>query len=39
LETHNATDSRVMLSDGSMTRLSELWKQAPLVLVFLRHFG
>jgi hypothetical protein len=39
LEAHNAKDTQVLLSDGSMTRLSELWKQGPLLLVFLRHFG
>lgn len=39
LETHELTDARVTLSDGSVTRLGELWQHGPLVLVFLRHFG
>ena len=34
-----ATDSRVMFSDGTRSNLSDLWKNGPLLLVFLRHFG
>ena len=32
-------DSRVTLADGSERLLSELWRDRPLVLVFLRHLG
>jgi hypothetical protein len=39
LLTPDLKNARVLLSDGTMTRLSELWKRGPLVLVFLRHFG
>jgi len=39
LGNHDATDARITLSDGSITRLSELLEQGPLVLVFLRHLG
>jgi hypothetical protein len=39
LQTHELTDALVTFSDGSTTRLGELWKHGPLVLVFLRHFG
>lgn len=34
-----ATDMTVVLSDGSESRLSAFWRERPLVLVFLRHFG
>jgi hypothetical protein len=34
-----ATDADIIFSDGSAHRLSELWKERPLLLVFLRHFG
>lgn len=34
-----APDVPVELADGSSTRLSRLWRDATLVLVFLRHFG
>jgi hypothetical protein len=34
-----APDAPVTLADGSSTRLSRLWQDATLVLVFLRHFG
>jgi hypothetical protein len=34
-----APDAVVTLSDGSRGRLSDWWRQGPLVLVFLRHFG
>jgi hypothetical protein len=39
VEPNGLKDAQVLLSDGSITRLSELWKQGPMVLVFLRHFG
>jgi hypothetical protein len=29
----------VLLWDRSRSRLRQFWKQGPLVLVFLRHFG
>jgi hypothetical protein len=29
----------VQLWDNSHTRLSRFWKNGPLVLVFLRHYG
>jgi len=32
-------DQEVELWDGSHARLRQFWKQGPLVLVFLRHFG
>ena len=35
----DAVDSNVLLSDGSKYQLSDFWKKAPVVLVFLRHFG
>jgi hypothetical protein len=34
-----ATSMQVLLSDGATRQLSDLWKENPLVLVFLRHFG
>jgi hypothetical protein len=34
-----AVDAQVTFSDGTLRSLSELWKNAPLLLVFLRHFG
>ena len=34
-----AIDQRILLSDGSKKRLSQLWEKEMLVLVFLRHFG
>lgn len=34
-----AVDTRVTFSDGSEGSLSDLWKNQPLVLVFLRHLG
>jgi len=30
---------QVLLSDGSKKALKDFWKERPLVLVFLRHFG
>jgi peroxiredoxin len=35
----NAVDLNVLLSDGSECQLGDFWKKAPVVLVFLRHFG
>jgi len=35
----SAPDPIVTLSDGAEIRLSRLWQDQPLVLVFLRHFG
>lgn len=35
----NAVDLNVLLSDGSKCQLSDFWEKAPVVLVFLRHFG
>ena len=32
-------DLEVQLDDGAATRLSRLWADGPLVLVFLRHYG
>ena len=32
-------DEEVQLWDGSHSRLRRFWKQGPLVLVFLRHYG
>ena len=34
-----APDAGVTTSDGRTHHLSDLWKQNPLLLVFLRHFG
>jgi len=34
-----APDAEVLRSDGSPTRLEELWAGGPVALVFLRHFG
>ena len=34
-----ATSMQVLLSDGSERELKDLWKEQPIVLVFLRHFG
>jgi len=34
-----AIDSRVDFADGTTRLLSELWRDRPLVLVFLRHLG
>jgi hypothetical protein len=34
-----APDEEVILFDSSEKRLSDLWKDRLLVLVFLRHFG
>lgn len=32
-------NQKVQLWDGMQSRLRRFWKQAPLVLVFLRHYG
>ena len=32
-------NQEVQLWDGSQTLLSQFWKDKPLVLVFLRHYG
>ena len=34
-----APDVRVHDSNGVATALSDLWRERPLILVFLRHFG
>jgi peroxiredoxin len=34
-----APDRRLRDSSGSEVALSDLWRERPLVLVFLRHFG
>jgi len=34
-----AMDAEVTFSDGTDRRLSDLWEERPLLLVFLRHFG
>ncbi|HJU12688.1 MAG TPA: hypothetical protein VJ728_17520 [Candidatus Binataceae bacterium] len=34
-----APDMLVHDSTGGALRISELWRDSPLVLVFLRHFG
>lgn len=38
-QVYTAADADLELADGSKTRLSVLWQNGPLVLVFLRHFG
>ncbi|MFZ7126764.1 MAG: hypothetical protein ACOWWM_11490 [Desulfobacterales bacterium] len=35
----SAPDRQVRFSDGSESRLGDLWKTGTLVLVFLRHYG
>lgn len=32
-------DQRVVLHNGETSRLAAFWKEGPLVLVFLRHYG
>jgi len=40
IETHKkAPDAEVHLSDRTAHTLSSFWKERPLLLVFLRHFG
>ncbi len=34
-----AIDQTVTLSDGIQQPLSQFWRQQPVILVFLRHFG
>jgi hypothetical protein len=34
-----APDSVVTMSDGTTQNLRDFWKEKPLFLVFLRHFG
>jgi hypothetical protein len=34
-----AVSNRVLLSDGSQKTLKSFWKDKPVILVFLRHFG
>lgn len=34
-----ATRARLLDLDGAEHTLAELWKDRPVVLVFLRHFG
>ena len=36
---NKALDRKVILSDGSETKLSRFWGKKTVVLVFLRHFG
>lgn len=38
-EERSATDAEVLLADGSKKTLSEFWREKPLALIFLRHFG
>jgi hypothetical protein len=38
-EVHKIEDQQVVLADNTVTRLSRFWKNGPLVLVFLRHYG
>jgi len=38
-ETRTAPDAEIVLSDGSRTRLSDLWKERKLLLIFIRYFG
>jgi hypothetical protein len=34
-----APDAGVTISDGTTHNLRDFWKEKPLLLVFLRHFG
>ncbi len=34
-----APDISVTMSDGTSRNLRDFWKENPLILVFLRHFG
>lgn len=38
-EYKKAPDAEVTLSNGTSHYLREFWKEKPLFLVFLRHFG
>lgn len=39
LNMHEIGNLEVEMADRSHTRLKRLWKNGPLVLVFLRHYG
>jgi hypothetical protein len=34
-----APDAAFVARDGAVVRLSELWREKPAILLFLRHFG
>jgi len=34
-----APDAAFVSSDGGVVRLSDLWREKPTILLFLRHFG
>lgn len=34
-----APDGGCLHKDGQPTRLSEMWRDGPILLTFLRHFG
>jgi hypothetical protein len=34
-----APDAAFASHDGGVVRLSELWREKPTILLFLRHFG
>jgi hypothetical protein len=34
-----APDAVFVRGDGGMTRLSDVWRDRPAILLFLRHFG
>jgi hypothetical protein len=36
---NKAPDTVVALSDGTTHNLQDFWRERPLLLVFLRHFG
>jgi peroxiredoxin len=38
-EDKKAPDAEVVLSDGTTQNLRDFWRDKPLLLVFLRHFG
>jgi len=38
-EHKSAPDAEVVLSDGTTHTLSDFWREKPLLLIFLRHFG
>ena len=39
IDTAKIRDQEVIFWDQSTAKLKHLWKQGPLVLVFLRHYG
>ena len=39
LNMHAISEQEVQLWDRSRTSLGDFWRQGPLVLVFLRHYG